>query len=124
MQNVHPTIAAAIKPFVRSSTQGFFYTLNGVRVNHLSDATPENGMSFYDAYANEDAFGGGGGARETWRRYMRLGVTSNRIHQSTPTQAMLDAADEVGLRVPQAKTRHRTPTATLMNPASIATRAP
>ena len=107
-----------------AESSSFFYTLNGVRVNHLSDATPENGMSFYDAYANEDAFGGGGGARETWRRYMRLGVTSNRIHQSTPTQAMLDAADEVGLRVPQAKTRHRTPTATLMNPASIATRAP
>ena len=74
----------------------FFYTLNGVRVNFISDATPENGMSFYDAYSNEGAFGAGGGARETWRRYMRLGVNANRIHQSTPTQAMLDAADEVG----------------------------
>ena len=29
MNNIHPTIAAAIKPFARPSTQGFFYTLNG-----------------------------------------------------------------------------------------------
>jgi len=79
-----------------AESSSFFYTLNGVRVNHLSDATPENGMSMYDAYANEGAFGAGGGARESWRRYMRLGITANRIHQSTPTQAMLDAADEVG----------------------------
>lgn len=35
-------------------------------------------------------------AAETWSRYMRVGITSNRIHQSTPTQAMMDAADEVG----------------------------
>ena len=27
---------------------------------------------------------------------MRLGITANRIHQSTPTQDMLNAADEVG----------------------------
>ena len=80
----------------------FYYTLNGVRVNQLSDATPENAMSFYDAYAEpvgdagSAAFTAAGGAAETWRRYMRLGVTSNRIHQSTPTRAMLDAADEVG----------------------------
>lgn len=74
----------------------FFYTINGIRINYLSDATPENGMSFYDCFANEAAFGSQGGARESWRRYMRLGITANRIHQSTPTQDMLNAADEVG----------------------------
>jgi hypothetical protein len=74
---------------------GYYYTLNGVRVNHISDATPENGMSYYDAYS----FSGGyfsTNPRDVWRAYMRAGVTSNRIHQSTPTEAMLAAADEVG----------------------------
>lgn len=74
----------------------YYYTLNGARINQISDATPENGMSFYDAYADERAFGSSGGAQESWRRYMLLGITSNRIHQSTPTPAMLNAADEVG----------------------------
>jgi hypothetical protein len=75
----------------------FFYTLNGVRVNQLSDATPENGGSTYDAYTEQSAaWGAGGAAAESWRRMMRLGLTSARVHQSTPTPAMLDAADEVG----------------------------
>ena len=84
--------------FVEHSEGGaFYYTLNGVRINQLSDATPENAMSQYDAYTmNDAAFGSGGGARETWKRFMRLGLTSNRVHQSTPTPSMLDAADEVG----------------------------
>lgn len=96
-----PPPAAASQRFgtVELLEGSFFYTLNGVRLNQLSDATPENGASFYDQYAQPASFGAlgpGAGAHETWSRYMRLGITSNRIHQSTPTQAMLDAADEAG----------------------------
>ena len=93
--------------WVEHGAAAYYWTINGVRVNHLSDATPEAGMSFYDAYSASAAFAAGaGGAAESWRRYMRLGLTSNRIHQSTPTQAMLDAADEVGfLLKPEAHVR-------------------
>jgi hypothetical protein len=81
--------------FVEHGAARYFYTLNGLRVNHLSDATPENGVSYYDAYSAPASYlaSSPGGA---WRRYMAVGMTSNRIHQSTPTEAMLDAADEVG----------------------------
>ena len=82
--------------FVEHAEGPFFWTLNGHRFNQLSDATPENAMSFYDAYAGPAFAPGPGGALETWRRFMRLGLTSNRVHQSTPTRAMLDAADEAG----------------------------
>jgi len=81
--------------FVEHSSAGFYWMLNGLRVNHLSDATPENGMSYYDAYAFSESWIAQN-PRELWRKYMRVGITSNRIHQSTPTEAMLAAADEVG----------------------------
>jgi hypothetical protein len=73
-----------------------FYTVNGRRINFISDATPEAAMSTYDCYTTSPAFNTIEGAKETWRRYMRVGMSANRIHQSTPTQIMLDAADEVG----------------------------
>jgi hypothetical protein len=87
--------------FVEHAEGPTYYTVNGVRINQLSDATPEAGMSFYDAYASpafQHAPGGNAsaGAAETWRRYMRVGMTSNRIHQSTPSEGMMAAADEVG----------------------------
>jgi hypothetical protein len=89
-------VASARFGFVEHAASApYYYTLNGVRVNHLSDATPENGMSFYDAYAISGGFFSAS-PREVWRSYMRAGVTSNRLHQSTPTEAMLAAADEVG----------------------------
>ena len=82
------------------SAEGPWYLCNGVRVNFIADATPEPGMSDYDAYSTSPAFlpstGPGTGAVETWRRYMRIGINANRLHQSTPTQHMMDAADEVG----------------------------
>lgn len=81
--------------FVEHSARTFFWTLNGERVNHISDATPENGMSFYDAYAFSGSYFATS-PRDVWRQYMRVGITSNRIHQSTPTEELLDAADEVG----------------------------
>ena len=74
---------------------GTWYTVNGRRINLISDATPEAAMSQYDCYTTSEAFGTLEGAKETFRRYMRLGLSANRIHQSTPTQVMLDAADEV-----------------------------
>lgn len=95
--------------FVEWSEGPYYYLVNGVRVNHLSDATPEQGMSYYDAYSQTafaEATGPGTGAQETWKRYMRVGMTSNRIHQSTPTEAMMRAADEVGFILkPESPTR-------------------
>eukprot|EP01050_Picozoa_sp_SAG11_P003940 SAG11_NODE_237_length_11835_cov_11.023347_4_plen_1312_part_00 len=73
-----------------------WYTVNGRRINFISDATPEAAMSTYDCYTTSPAFNTIDRAKETWRRYMRMGMSANRIHQSTPTQIMLDAADEVG----------------------------
>lgn len=73
-----------------------WYTVNGRRINFISDATPEAAMSTYDCYTTSPAFNTLEGAKETWRRYMRIGMSANRIHQSTPTQIMMDAADEVG----------------------------
>ena len=36
------------------------------------------------------------GCPETWRRYLRIGINTNRICCSMPTEYMMDAADEVG----------------------------
>ena len=78
----------------------YYYTINGVRVNNISDATAEGQMSYYDCYSMAPAFlpptGPKTGCPETWRRYMRAGMNANRIHQSMPTGYMMDAADEVG----------------------------
>lgn len=77
-----------------------YYMINGVRINHISDGTTESGMSEYDCYSVSPAFlpptGPNTGCPETWKRYMRLGINTNRICQSTPTEYMLNAADEVG----------------------------
>ena len=79
-----------------ASNNRTWYTVNGRRINFISDATPEAAMSTYDCYTTSPAFNTLEGAKETWKRYMRVGMSANRIHQSTPTQIMLDAADEVG----------------------------
>ena len=90
-----PSASATRFGFVEHGQATYYYTLNGVRVNHISDATPENGMSFYDAYsAPASHFAQAPG--DAWRRYMALGLTSLRVHQSTPTEALLLAADEAG----------------------------
>jgi hypothetical protein len=77
-----------------------YYMINGVRVNLIGDGTPESGMSEYDCYSTSPAFlpptGPNTGCPETWKRYMRLGINANRTHQSTPTEYMMNAADEVG----------------------------
>jgi len=82
--------------WAEAAGNGTWYTVNGRRINFISDATPEAAMSTYDCYTTSPAFNTLDGAKETWRRYMRIGMSANRIHQSTPTQIMLDAADEVG----------------------------
>lgn len=81
--------------FVEWTEGPAWYLVNGVRINFISDGTPESAMSEYDCYATSPAFRPPGCA-ETWKRYMRMGISANRIHQSTPTEAMMDAADEVG----------------------------
>ncbi len=77
-----------------------YYMVNGVRINQISDGTPEPAMSEYDCYSVSPAFlpptDSTLGCPETWKRYMRLGICANRIHQSTPTEYMMDAADEAG----------------------------
>ena len=52
-------------------------------------------MSFYDAYAAPQSYFATS-PRDVWQRYMRVGITSNRIHQSTPTEDLMLAADEAG----------------------------
>ena len=66
--------------------EGTWFLVNGRRINFVSDATPEAAMSSYDCYTNSPAFATLEGAKETWKRYMRVGMSANRIHQSTPTQ--------------------------------------
>jgi len=86
--------------FVEWTEGPFYYLVNGVRINLISDATPEPAMSEYDCYSTAAAFlpptVAGTGCPETWKRYMRLGICANRIHQSTPTEYMMNAADETG----------------------------
>lgn len=81
--------------FVEWTEGPAWYLVNGVRINFIGDGTPESAMSEYDCYSTSPAFLLPGCA-ETWKRYMRMGIGANRIHQSTPTEAMMDAADELG----------------------------
>jgi hypothetical protein len=86
--------------FVEWSEESNYYTVNGVRINMVSDGTPEPAMSEYDCYSQSHAFlppsDTTSGCPETWKRYMRLGICANRIHQSTPTEYMMNTADELG----------------------------
>jgi hypothetical protein len=82
--------------FVEHAEGPYYYTVNGVRVNGFSDATAEAQLSEFDAYAELPAYQTADACRETWKRFLRLGLNCNRIHQSTPTDLMLDTADEVG----------------------------
>lgn len=86
--------------FVEWSEGPFFYRVNGVRINHLGDGTPEAAMNEYDCYAVAPAFlpptGPGTGFPETVRRYQRMGMCTYRVHQSTSTPYMMDVADELG----------------------------
>jgi hypothetical protein len=88
--------------FVEHAEGPYYYMVNGVRVTGISDATAEGQVSFYDAYVSPawlPPTGPGTGAPESWRRYMRVGINTNRLHCSPPTEYMMQAADEVGFMV-------------------------
>ena len=88
--------------FVQWGEGKHYYTVNGVRVNMYSDSTTESQMSYWDCYSTAPAFlppdpkTGRLGCPETWKRYMRIGINMNRICCSTPTEYMMQTADEVG----------------------------
>lgn len=89
--------------FVEHAEGPFYYTVNGVRVFGIGDGTAESNMSYYDSYAEAPAFKTAHGCRETWRRYLRVGFNSNRLHCSVPTDLMMDTADEMGfMLIPEA----------------------
>jgi hypothetical protein len=92
--------------FVEHGEGPHYYTVNGIRVNGISDATAESQLSFFDAYSSPawlPPTAPGTGAPESWRRYMRVGINTNRLLCSPPTEYMMEAADEVGfLLVPEA----------------------
>ena len=60
-----------------AANNGTWYLVNGRRINFISDATPEAAMSSYDCYTVSPAFSTLEGAKETWKRYMRLGISAN-----------------------------------------------
>ena len=79
-------------------------TVNGTRVFQFMDSSQEHVWSvpgkvngFQAAYQFLPAFGTVDGARETWRRYQRLGINTFRMHSSAGSEAMMNAADEVGM---------------------------
>ena len=87
----------------------YYYTVNGVRVTNISDGTVESQMSHYDCYSTSPAFlpptGPVTGCPETWRRYLRIGINTNRICCSIPTKYMMQSADEMGfMLMPEAVT--------------------
>ncbi len=92
--------------FVEHSEGSHYYQVNGVRVNGFSDSSAEGQVSHFDSYSSPawlSPTGPGTGAPESWRRYMRVGINTNRLHCSPPTEYMMQAADEVGfLLIPEA----------------------
>jgi hypothetical protein len=80
-----------------------YYRVNGVRIFQFEDSTQEHMWSpsgldgFQTSFMQLEGWGAGpNGAKETWRRYLRLGINSFRLHSSAADETMLDAADEVG----------------------------
>ena len=93
--------------FVEHAEGPYYYTVNGVRITGMSDATAEGQISHYDAYGASAAFlpptKPGTGCPETWKRYQRIGINTNRTHCSPPTDYMMETADEAGfMLIPEA----------------------
>jgi hypothetical protein len=86
--------------FCEHSEGPYYYKVNGIRVFQVGDVTTESQIGYYDSYATLPAFlpptGPGTGCPETWRRYMRCGINSNRVSCGLPTEYMMQAADETG----------------------------
>jgi hypothetical protein len=86
--------------FVEYGEGPYFYTLNGLRIGvqaAASDTEPTEGFSKAAAFLPPT--GPSTGCPETWRRYLRLGINTLRTHQTTPSDYMLQAADEVGFMI-------------------------
>ena len=93
--------------FCEHSEDSYYYKVNGVRVFQIGDVTTESQIGYYDAYSTLPAFlpptGLGTGCPETWKKYMRCGINSNRVSCNLPTEYMLETADEVGfMLIPEA----------------------
>ena len=94
-------------------TEGpYYYKINGVKVSMFGDGTQETmwrtpGINYQTAYVNLEGWGSGpNGAKETWKRYLRLGMNCFRFHNSAATEIMLNAADEVGyMTIPESAIR-------------------
>ncbi len=92
--------------FVQFTEGANKYQVNGIDVFQFMDSTqegmftPDTKDGFGNAYAvTQGWLGGENGAKETWKKYLRLGINTFRVHSSAPTKAMLDAADEVGMMI-------------------------
>ena len=90
--------------FVEYGEGATYYTVNGIRIFQFMDSSQEHVWSvpgkvngFQTAYQFLPAFGTVDGAKETWRRYQRLGINTFRMHSSAGSEAMMNAADEVGM---------------------------
>jgi hypothetical protein len=82
--------------FVEYTEGPYYYLVNGVRIGFQpSDGTPEAQYG-YDAYSVAPYFSTLAGCKESWKRYMRLGVNTYRTHSSIPTENIMNAADEIG----------------------------
>ena len=92
--------------FVEHAEGPYYYMVNGVRIGcQPSDGTPEAQYGA-DAYSNASCFSTSAGCKESWKRYMRLGVTTNRTHSSIPTENLMNSADEAGfMLVPESGIR-------------------
>lgn len=84
----------------RECTEGpYYYLINGVRVNHISDGTTETQV-WNDMYSRVAGWlpptGPNTGCPETLKKYMRLGINTNRMCLSMPTEYIMNTADELG----------------------------
>lgn len=84
----------------RECTEGpYYYLINGVRVNHISDGTTETQI-WNDMYSRIAGWlpptGPNTGCPETLKKYMRLGINTNRMCLSMPTEYIMNTADELG----------------------------
>lgn len=84
--------------FVEYGEGPYYYTVNGVRIGvQPADSEPEPGPDgFSTAVAFLPTTRPNSGCPETWKRYLRLGINTLRTHQATPTEYMMQSADEVG----------------------------
>lgn len=76
------------------------YRINGVDYTTLADSISYGQVAGWDSFQHP-AFTSECSA--SWRRYQRIGFNGVRLHVSTPTRKMLEAADEAGfLLIPEA----------------------